>query len=78
MYNVSFMNLSQLVKSIQYRIDNGIDWREIRFFAGDTMFGCVRSWSLQELAANLEDDGFTLSEFLRCHGLIEIGFIFVR
>lgn len=72
------MNLSQLLKSMLYRINNDIGWRGIRFYAIDKVFGGVRSWTLQELAANLEDDGLTLSEFLRCCGYIELGFIFVR
>ena len=77
-YNASFMNLSQLLKSMLYRINNDIGWREIRFYAIDKVFGGVRCWSLRELAATLEDDGFTLSQFLSCYGLIELGFIFVR
>ena len=78
MYNVSFMNCRQLLKSMLYRIDNGIDWREIKFFAVDVVFGSVRSWSLQELAALVEDNKGTLDDFLKRYALVELGFIFVR
>lgn len=78
MYNVSFMNTNQFIKSMLYRIDNDIDWRVVRFFAVDTVFGGVCSWTLQELASSLEDDGLTLSEFLSCYGLMELGFVFER
>ena len=72
------MNLQQLVKSIQYRTDNGINWNEIMFFAVDTMFGSVHSWSLSELGMLMKDSGRTLGEFLQRNSLVELGFIFVR
>lgn len=78
MYKVVFMNLAQLVKSMLYRINNDIGWREIVFSAVDTASGDVRSWSLSELAAIVEDSDETLDGFLKRNSLIELGFIFVR
>ena len=72
------MNFNQLLKSILYRMDNDIDWRGIRFYAIDRAFGGVRCWSLRELAENLEDGRLTLSQFLSCYGLMELGFVFDR
>ena len=72
------MNFQQLVKSIQYRTDNGINWNEIMFFAADTVFGSAHSWSLSELGMLMKDSGGTLGEFLQRNSLVELGFIFVR
>ena len=78
MYKVSFMNFRQLAKSMQYRIDNGINWNEIMFFAVDTVFGSVHSWSLSELGMLAKDNGETVGEFLKRNSLVELGFIFAR
>lgn len=78
MYKVSFMNGRQLIKSMLYRIKNDIAWREIMFFAVDTTFGSVRSWTLNELATLVEESEGTLDEFLKRYAFVELGFVFVR
>ena len=78
MCKVVFMNLRQLVKSMLYRINNNIGWREIVFSAVDTMSGSVHSWPLSELGALVEDSGENLDGFLKRNSLVELGFIFVR
>lgn len=78
MCNVVFMNLRQLVKSMLYRINNDIGWREIVFCAVDVVSGSIHSWPLSEITDIVVDSGETLSEFLKCRGLMELGFIFVR
>lgn len=78
MYKVVFMNLAQLVKSMLYRINNDIGWREIVFSAVDIASGDVYSWPLFELAEIVEDSDETLDGFLKRNSLMELGFIFVR
>lgn len=78
MYKVVFMNLAQLVKSMLYRINNDIGWREIVFSAVDIASGDIYSWSLFELAEIVEDSDETLDGFLKRNSLMELGFIFVR
>lgn len=78
MCNVVFMNLRQLVESMLYRINNDIGWREIVFCAVDVVSGSVHSWTLSEIADIVVASGGSMREFLKCHGLVELGFIFVR
>lgn len=78
MCNVVFMNLRQLVESMLYRINNDIGWREIVFCAVDVVSGSVHSWTLSEIADIVVASGGSMREFLKFHGLVELGFIFVR
>ena len=78
MCNVVFMNLRQLVESMLYRINNDIGWREIVFCAVDVVSGSVHSWTLSEIADFVVASGGSMREFLKFHGLVELGFIFVR
>lgn len=78
MCNVVFMNFRQLVESMLYRINNDIGWREIVFCAVDVVSGSVHSWTLSEIADIVAASGGSMREFLKCHGLVELGFIFVR
>ena len=78
MCNVVFMNFRQLVESMLYRINNDIGWREIVFCAVDVVSGSVHSWTLSEIADTVAARRGSMREFLKCHGLVELGFIFVR
>ena len=75
---VVFMNLRQLVESMLYRINNDIGWREIVYCAVDVVSGSVLIWTFADIEVIVFASGGSMRYFLKFHGLVELGFIFVR